>query len=989
MSINIQISSGYVVSEQSADAGYIRLEENLKDGFNHIQEVPLSDPGSYKFRIRRISDSTVDLSTLDEVYTVITRDTIILPNDSILAHTSVFKHTETRIYVCQGRDHYLPPTTGVTLMDGSWRVVSITTNNVTVGVEPYQIMEDMGVRIPEITGITGTYGTRTINIEILALDGSRTEIPLVQNIYVNNSLSEAYYLEADNLNNEPFYKRTNSRYFNLFKTAKINPNGERTSPVNEIPQRVENLYFTETANGQAEAASATQFGSLIPIKPVSRNVIPETGSYSVNTSFITVKVYTDAAKTLLLAQRKDVITKDLSEGQDLFRRYSRSILYTVTGYSNTDAFVSPKIKNQTGTLVPALIARSAIKLESSAKINGQVDGINGIVTTVCLDYDSVADTWTYRQTNNPASLFLHVLLHPANAYRVPIQDMYERIEFNNAIYGLKQWHTYCAQNSFTYNSVLDRTSSVLDVLKDIAAAGRASPIVIDGKWGVVIDKPRTEIVQHFSPHNSWGFEAVRSIPRMPDAFRTVIRDEASGYLEKELIVYNAGYNATNAEIYEEISLPGITNKATAINHLRWHLAQSELRPNKYTINTDIEYIVCNRGDRVKVAHDVPVWGIGSARIKSFSGQTLTLDEDLDLVQGTSYFVRIRKSNGTSVTSYATAPTTGIGSILTLSSTLSGLEEGNLILIGTNDTSIKDLIVLSIEPLDNKNARLTLTDYAAEIYSLNLSTKYPASEESQNNLLPPNLQDTIDVYPQVTNILSDVSVATLVSPGVYKYNIRVSIAPEPAATTNQRQLPAIADSVEVQYVEATEEFSSAKTKKFLLSDSIVLDDINTSTQYKIRLRYASSYDSRVGPWALDTDTSLRYYTHTTSAPVTFTDQIDSISFDLDKTTLLVTINRTNSKSPSFSHYELRVLKDPNSEVLEDFWSYADDINNPHYSNIIKIISPSEFVSINLLSFSTPRLDPDGIMYRISCRTVDTNGQVYGTSTLASYLLLPLS
>ena len=147
MTINVEISSGYVVGESSTNAGYIRLEENLKDGFNHIEEVPLPDPGNYKFRIRRISDSTVDLSTLDEVYTVITRDTIILPNNSVLAHTSVFKHTETRLYVCQGRDHYLYPTTNVTLTDGSWRVVSINYNNTTgPAVGSFEYLEDGGVK---------------------------------------------------------------------------------------------------------------------------------------------------------------------------------------------------------------------------------------------------------------------------------------------------------------------------------------------------------------------------------------------------------------------------------------------------------------------------------------------------------------------------------------------------------------------------------------------------------------------------------------------------------------------------------------------------------------------------------------------------------------------------------------------------------------------------------------------------------------------------
>lgn len=286
------------------------------------------------------------------------------------------------------------------------------------------------------------------------------------------------------------------------------------------------------------------------------------------------------------------------------------------------------------------IAKTALEIKASDQLNGQIEGINAIVWTYGKSWNGTA--WVDGNINNPAALFRHVLEHPANPRRVT--DAASKINLTQ----LQYWHEYCTSKGFTFNSVVGSPRSVLDILRDICAAGRASPVMVDGKWTVVIDEPKANVVQHFTPHNSWGFEGAKALPKIPDGLRVTFINEDKNYQEDETIVYAAGKSAANASLLESISVPGVTKLSQAQDHARWHMAQANLRPESYTLNTDIEYIVCNRGDRVKVMHDVPMWGLGSGRIKNkISNTVLELTEELPIDFATAYSIRFRSKTGAS------------------------------------------------------------------------------------------------------------------------------------------------------------------------------------------------------------------------------------------------------------------------------------------------------------------------------------------------------
>jgi len=503
--------------------------------------------------------------------------------------------------------------------------------------------------------------------------------------------------------------------------------------------------------------------------------------------------------------------------------YDTVYLETITGYTDSDAINPPKP-----------LAMTAIRIKATNQIDGTADGISGTVQVICPDYD--ADTWTWitRATRNPASLIRHAWQHPANAKALPDS----RIN----IADLEDFHTYCKENGWAYNAILQEQRSLDEVVRDIAAAGRASPTERDGKKTVIIDRPRSTIVQHFTPHNSWGFESTKALPKMPHGWRVQFNNENRSFQADEYIVYADGYEASNATLFEGLVLPGVTNPDLIFKHGRFHLAQLMLRPEAYTINADFEHIVCGRGDLTQVSHGVPMWGIGSGRIKSrVDGFTLLLDETMPMESGKQYTIRIRLADGSSVTRTVVAKTEEgyydeISVVEELTTTQA--EAGNQFMFGELDSESVPLIVQSIEPAENMTARITYVDYSPAVYESDSET-IPAFESKITKSAVSNI---INSVPTVTGITSDESVVLRTSSG-YTLRIRIGyknhVDMESNVTHVQAQLDFADDNTNVwQYDQKVD----------VTTGSVIFDtDIQQGSAYKIRLRYIDANSGRTGAW----------------------------------------------------------------------------------------------------------------------------------------------
>jgi hypothetical protein len=624
-------------------------------------------------------------------------------------------------------------------------------------------------------------------------------------------------------------------------------------------------------------------------------------------------------------------TGDNTEDNPERRYYFTSVLQNVTFLRNNNPALDP---------VGSKIAKTAFKIKATDQLNGNIEGISAIVQTYCKIWNGTA--WVDGTTSNPAALMRYVLEHPANPRK--ITDASSQINLP----ALQYFYNYCQTNGFEYNGVLGDARSVLEVIRDICAAGRASPALIDGKWTVIIDEVKPNVIQHFTPHNSYNFEGSKMLPKRPDGLRVTYYDQDAGYQESEIIVYDLGKTAANANLFESITLPGVTKKSLVIDHARWHLAQMKLRPEIYTLETDIEYLVCNRGDRVKVMHDIPMWGLGSGRIKNrISSTVLELDEDVPMQAGVQYVMRFRSKTGASVTrNIVPKSEDGYYTEVTLTSSVTTTEADvlDLFLFGEVNEEAQDLIVLSIEPSANNTARLTLVDYGVtpeyNIFTQYLTLSASTVFESQITLPPVlQVQGFGDKVPSITGFVSDESVMERVAKGIFKYNINVSYF-------NATQLPNMVESVEVQYDLLSSQTSVNFKSVFIpyQNGSANITDVKEGDTYKVRMRYIGR-NGKVGDWS-------SYSNHTVVGKTNPPSDVTLFSVSSDKSSGQLLLNWAANPEPDVYTYEVRT-QNANWGANDTFRIFYGDANrcfarfitNGSASFFIKAIDTSGNYSLN--------------------------------------------
>lgn len=412
------------------------------------------------------------------------------------------------------------------------------------------------------------------------------------------------------------------------------------------------------------------------------------------------------------------------------------------------------------------VSLKAIRIQGTKQLNGAIDDYNAVGSRLIENWNG--SSWVADQaTSNPASIFRHIL--KSDKAKTPLTDS----EIDTA--AIQAWHSFCQTKGLEANGYIDYDADREQLLQQVAAAGLASPTIVDNKYSVVVDREKTNIIQHISQRNSFDYSYEKIFRTQVHAFRVSLLNEDKDYLSDEIIVYDDGYNSSNATVFEQIDFPLVTSTDNCYKLARHRLAELRLRPDMHKVNMDIGNLIATRGDRVKFSHDVALIGLKTGRVISVqtSGSNITgvtVDETISMESGKSYSFEFWLSTGESLTVAATT-VAGDSNVISFATSIpisGGLDADDLFSFGETDSVTIDAIIHSITPQSDFIAEVKLVDYAPGIFTASQGT---IPEYNNNITIPPEFTQpqapvfvaiNSDESAQVRNIDGSVSSRMIIS-----------------------------------------------------------------------------------------------------------------------------------------------------------------------------------------------------------------------------------
>jgi hypothetical protein len=450
---------------------------------------------------------------------------------------------------------------------------------------------------------------------------------------------------------------------------------------------------------------------------------------------------------------------------------------TAAGVRNSDG--SAQIDDSAWTALRSVIDDKPVDMEGVTliavrlKASDQLNGVPNTINCIAESYLPVraGGAWSYQITRSPAWAYADTLRRRGRETLIPDS----RIDLDY----IQQWAVDC-DPKWEFNGVFEG-GSVFNVLRQIAAVGRASYTMRDGLFSVVRDVAQPTPVQHITPRNSWGYSGNKTFVKRPHCLRVRFKNAEKDYAEDEVPVYDDGYNEANSTEFETLDLTlGCTSRAQAWREGRYHLAVAILRPEEHRVSMDVEALRCAMGSRVQLTHDVILAGLGFGRVigRIFGGGQVIgvqLDSEIEMLAGKTYALRTRGSDGASAV-YSLQVVDGIARQAMFRAPVSpsvAPEEDDLFMFGETGLESAPMIVKRIDAGEDLSCTLSLVAYDPAIHASD-TQPIPAFSSFITQPYPDRM--VRPAAPRSIKLRSDDSVIDVLQDGTTTVRIAVDITP---------------------------------------------------------------------------------------------------------------------------------------------------------------------------------------------------------------------
>ena len=469
----------------------------------------------------------------------------------------------------------------------------------------------------------------------------------------------------------------------------------------------------------------------------------------------------------------------------------------------------------------------AIRAKATGQLSGSLGNVTVYYRSKSLDWDRESKTWVNRFTSNPASIFRHVLQDKIAMAR-PQADAI--LDLDN----LARAHEFWDDRGWEWNFVCDASVSVFERLQSICAAGLASPTMVDGRWGIIIDKERDHVSCAFTSANSWGWTFERTQVRLPNEIHCTFISGVTWDTDMQRVATDEPIEGDI--IYETQTYEGVNDPAQVYQLARFHYADAKNRRRTITLRCYDEALLCTRGDLVECAcPNVSPHGLQVGRVRKVitdengyvTGFTTDQSNTTDF-SGRRFGVRIYNSEGVIYHAEVIPEDTTQTQLNFISPQQMNIANGDKYAFGDYSEEVFQAVVIGMQFNSDWTCDVTLQDYVPTLYG-DLSQPIPPFYTTVTR--PIESKWRLTSKPTIREIVTDESV--LLKNGA-TLNPRILVIVEHPVDMDDR-----AQSMELDYKESGTEAWVNVRKGIPLEDmDIYIDGVEEEKLYDIRVRYTN-------------------------------------------------------------------------------------------------------------------------------------------------------